>query len=129
MLNFLGALELPPAAIYSHLLVASVDSHSKVSRRGDELVKKRAAGADLEDAALMRKLFSIFQGASQLYSWRTPSNLPGCRFHPDNTSNRRPSMAVYHLLFILRLQTYISFAFRSRARGLEKPLIQVYHLF
>ena len=68
MLNFLGALELAPAAIYPHLLVASVDSHSKVSRRGDELVKKRAAGADLEDAALMRKLFSIFQGAQDFHS-------------------------------------------------------------
>jgi hypothetical protein len=97
MVNFLAALELPPAAIYPHLLVASVDSHFKVSRRGDELFKKKAAGANLEDAPLMRKLFSIFQGrppAGEHFSWVHDAPNAGlqvlCFLHPPPTISSTP---------------------------------------
>jgi hypothetical protein len=97
MVNFLAALELPPAAIHPHLLVASVDSHLKVSRRGDELFKKKAAGANLEEAPLMRKLFSIFQGrlpAGEHFSCAYDAPIAGLqvlRFpHPPPTTSSIP---------------------------------------
>jgi hypothetical protein len=37
-------------------------SNDRVSRKAEELLRKKASGVNLEDSVLVGKLFSIFQG-------------------------------------------------------------------
>ncbi|KAH6555580.1 hypothetical protein KP509_1Z243200 [Ceratopteris richardii] len=62
MLNVISELKLTAETLYPLLLVASVDSNETVSKRAEELLKKKATGVNLEDPTLIRKLFSMFQG-------------------------------------------------------------------
>ncbi|KAK9810293.1 hypothetical protein WJX72_008148 [[Myrmecia] bisecta] len=68
ILNFTAAAGLPPADVVLHYLVAATDSADAVSRRGDELLRKRCGldspkpAVDLEDKALVDKLFALFHG-------------------------------------------------------------------
>lgn len=62
LLNVIAELNMPAETIYPLLIAASVDSNDRVSKRAEELLKKKAAGVNLEDPMLVKKLFSIFQG-------------------------------------------------------------------
>eukprot|EP00899_Mesostigma_viride_P010697 jgi/Mesvir1/19629/Mv09917-RA.4 len=66
ILNVLAELNLAPALVYRHFMVASNDGDHRVARRGEELFKRRAASADLEDAALVKSLFALYIGNSHL---------------------------------------------------------------
>lgn len=62
VLNYLAELELPSDSVYPLYLVAASDGNERVSRRGEELLKRKASGANLEDLTLIKRLFAIFQG-------------------------------------------------------------------
>ncbi|XP_071911777.1 uncharacterized protein [Coffea arabica] len=62
ILNIVEAMELPPEYVYPLYLVACVDSQESVTRRGDELLKKHASAANLEDAKLIGRLLLLFNG-------------------------------------------------------------------
>lgn len=54
-------LDVKPDALVCWLLSCSNDN---VSKRAEELLKKKAAGVNFEDLTLIKRLFSIFQGHS-----------------------------------------------------------------
>ncbi|OIW02801.1 hypothetical protein TanjilG_29577 [Lupinus angustifolius] len=62
ILNVLQALELDPELVYPLYIVASVDCEEPVVKRGEELLKKKASGANLDDLNLINRLFSLFNG-------------------------------------------------------------------
>ncbi|KAL3683347.1 hypothetical protein R1sor_001369 [Riccia sorocarpa] len=62
LLNFVGDLELGADLLYPLFLVASVDNNEKVSKRGDELLKRKTTGVNLEDPNLIRRLLNIYLG-------------------------------------------------------------------
>ncbi|KAG6544513.1 hypothetical protein Mapa_014151 [Marchantia paleacea] len=62
LLNFVAELELKVDLLYPLFLVASVDNNEKVSKRGDELLKRKTTGVNLEDSTLIRRLFTIYLG-------------------------------------------------------------------
>ncbi|KAE9606271.1 putative proteasome component Ecm29 [Lupinus albus] len=62
ILNLLQALELDPELVYPLYIVASVDCEEPVVKRGEELLKKKASGANLDDLNLINRLFSLFNG-------------------------------------------------------------------
>ncbi|CAM6125657.1 unnamed protein product [Calypogeia fissa] len=63
ILNFVAELDLGADLVYTLYLVASVDSNESVAKRGEELLKRKAAGANLEDPTLIKKLFSRYLGS------------------------------------------------------------------
>lgn len=65
VLNYLGELELPADSVYPLYLVAASDGNERVSRRGEELLKRKASSANLEDLALIKQLFALFQGTAK----------------------------------------------------------------
>lgn len=68
VLNFLAELELSANSVYPLYIVAAADGNERVSRRGEELLKRKANGANLEDLSLIKQLFAIFQGISNIPS-------------------------------------------------------------
>ncbi|XP_024395125.1 LOW QUALITY PROTEIN: uncharacterized protein [Physcomitrium patens] len=64
VLNYLAEIELPTDSVYPLYIVAAADGNERVSRRGEELLKRKANGANLEDPSLIKRLFAIFQGSS-----------------------------------------------------------------
>jgi len=69
VLNLILALGVKDQELYPLFLVASNDSAEAVSRRAEELLKRRAGAVDLEDPALVARLLALFQG--------TPVRPPG----------------------------------------------------
>jgi proteasome component ECM29 len=67
VLNYLGELDLPADSVYPLYLVAAADGNERVSRRGEELLKRKANGANLEDLSLIKQLFAIFQGMADMH--------------------------------------------------------------
>ncbi|GBG83689.1 hypothetical protein CBR_g37490 [Chara braunii] len=67
IINVLNALDLSIELLYPTLLIASADSDSRVSRRAEEILKKRGGNVNLENVELIRQLLSMFQG--------TPANV------------------------------------------------------
>ncbi|DBB07277.1 TPA: hypothetical protein ACH3X3_008782 [Trebouxia sp. C0006] len=71
ILNFTAAAGLEPGAALLLYLIAAADPQDPVSRRGEELLRKRCGldspkpSVNLEDSALMAKLFNLFQGSVQ----------------------------------------------------------------
>jgi hypothetical protein len=45
------------------LSLLQICSNERVSKRGDELLKRKANGANLEDMMLIKRLFALYQGA------------------------------------------------------------------
>ncbi|XP_022153027.1 proteasome-associated protein ECM29 homolog isoform X2 [Momordica charantia] len=66
-LGILKVLEvMEPAAelVYPIYMIASVDCHEPVVKRGEELLKKKASTANLDDQRLINKLFLLFNGTT-----------------------------------------------------------------
>lgn len=68
VLNYLAELELPADSVYPLYIVAAADGNERVARRGEELLKRKANGANLEDLSLIKQLFATFQGISNILS-------------------------------------------------------------
>lgn len=62
ILNVIQAMELNPELVYPLYVAASVDCEEPVVKRGEELLKKKASGANLDDLNLMKRLFLLFNG-------------------------------------------------------------------
>ncbi|KAG0459441.1 hypothetical protein HPP92_022569 [Vanilla planifolia] len=62
ILNVCEAMQLEPELTYPLYLAASVDSQEHVIKRGEELVKRKSIGANLDNADLVNKLFLLFNG-------------------------------------------------------------------
>jgi proteasome component ECM29 len=63
ILNVIEAMELPPEMVYPLYVAACADWQEPVLKRGEELLKKRASGANLDDSNLMNRLFALFNGS------------------------------------------------------------------
>ncbi|MED6198629.1 hypothetical protein PIB30_068265, partial [Stylosanthes scabra] len=64
ILNVIQAMDLSPELAYPLYIVASVDCEEPVVKRGEELLKKKASGANLDDLNLINRLFLLFNGTS-----------------------------------------------------------------
>ncbi|CAA7406117.1 unnamed protein product [Spirodela intermedia] len=64
ILNVIDALNLHPDVVYPLYLAACSDSHESVVKRGEELLKRKASGANLEDPKLISRLFFLFNGSA-----------------------------------------------------------------
>ncbi|KAL2316898.1 hypothetical protein Fmac_030774 [Flemingia macrophylla] len=62
ILNVIQSMELAPELVYPLYLAASVDCEELVIKRGEELLKKKASGANLDDLNLVNRLFFLFNG-------------------------------------------------------------------
>ncbi|KAG0457672.1 hypothetical protein HPP92_022829 [Vanilla planifolia] len=66
ILNVCEAMQLEPELTYPLYLAASVDSQEHVIKRGEELVKHKSIGANLDNADLVNKLFLLFNGTTNI---------------------------------------------------------------
>ncbi|XP_021604828.1 proteasome adapter and scaffold protein ECM29 isoform X2 [Manihot esculenta] len=64
ILNVVEAMELDPEVVYPIYLAASADCQEPVVKKGEELLKKKASTANLDDPKLMNKLFLLFNGTT-----------------------------------------------------------------
>lgn len=62
LLNVIDVMELPAELVYPLYVAACVDRHEPVIKRGEELLKKKTSGVQLEDAKLINRLFLLFNG-------------------------------------------------------------------
>ncbi|KAF7071734.1 hypothetical protein CFC21_076993 [Triticum aestivum] len=64
ILNVLEAMQLASEIVYPIYLAGASDSQESVAKRGDELLKRKASTANLEDAKLINRLFTLFNGTA-----------------------------------------------------------------
>ncbi|KAJ4724481.1 Proteasome-associated ECM29 [Melia azedarach] len=62
ILNVIEAMELDPELVYPLYVSACVDWQDPVVKRGEELLKKKASTANLDDPNLINRLFLLFNG-------------------------------------------------------------------
>nr|CAB3489010.1 unnamed protein product [Digitaria exilis] len=62
ILNVMEAMNFAPETVYPLYLCAASDSQESVSKKGEELLKRKASAVNLEDPNLMKKLFTLFNG-------------------------------------------------------------------
>ncbi|XP_020242083.1 proteasome-associated protein ECM29 homolog isoform X2 [Asparagus officinalis] len=62
ILNVVEAMQFPPERVYPLYLAAASDGQEAITRRGEELLKRKAAGVNLDDSDLIRGLFMLFNG-------------------------------------------------------------------
>ncbi|KAJ7960514.1 Proteasome-associated ECM29-like protein [Quillaja saponaria] len=78
ILNVIEAMELSPELVYPLYVAASVDCQEAVVKRGEELLKKKASGANLDDPNLINRLFLLFNGTAGVGSVASESRVsPG----------------------------------------------------
>ncbi|KAL5994755.1 hypothetical protein ACLOJK_024809 [Asimina triloba] len=90
MLNVIEAMELAPELIYPLYIAACSDSQEPVIKRGEELLKRKAAGTNLEDRDLISKLFLLFNGTTGIENIAVDS-----RIIPGNPGLRTRLMSVF----------------------------------
>ncbi|TVT99496.1 hypothetical protein EJB05_55165 [Eragrostis curvula] len=62
ILNVMEAMNLAPEIVYPLYLSAASDSQEPVSKKGEELLKRKASTVNLEDSNLIKRLFTLFNG-------------------------------------------------------------------
>ncbi|PAN41168.1 hypothetical protein PAHAL_8G022100 [Panicum hallii] len=62
ILNVIEAMNFAPEIVYPLYLSAASDSQESVSKKGEELLKRKASTVNLEDPNLIKKLFTLFNG-------------------------------------------------------------------
>ncbi|KAI9402448.1 hypothetical protein POPTR_001G274500v4 [Populus trichocarpa] len=90
VLNVVDAMELGPEPVYPLYLVASADSQEAVIKKGEELLRKKAASANLDDSNLMNKLFLLFNGTTS-----TGNVAPESKVNPASVSLKTKLMSVF----------------------------------
>ncbi|KAF5778932.1 putative armadillo-like helical, proteasome component Ecm29 [Helianthus annuus] len=63
LLNVVDVMELPVELVYPLYVAACADRHEPVIKRGEELLKKKASGVNLDDPKLINRLFLLFNGS------------------------------------------------------------------
>ncbi|KAB2012864.1 hypothetical protein ES319_D09G119000v1 [Gossypium barbadense] len=90
ILNLVEAMELSPELVYPLYLAASADSQEPVVKRGEELIKRKASGANLDDLRLISRLFLLFTGTTGAENTAMDS-----RVNPGNATLKVKLMAVF----------------------------------
>ncbi|KAK8595997.1 hypothetical protein V6N13_000661 [Hibiscus sabdariffa] len=90
ILNVVEAMELSPELVYPLYLAASADSQEPVVKRGEELIKRKASGANLDDLRLINRLFLLFTGTTGAENTAVDS-----RVNPGNATLKVKLMAVF----------------------------------
>ncbi|PAN15915.1 hypothetical protein PAHAL_3G020000 [Panicum hallii] len=62
ILNVIEAMNFAPEIVYPLYLSAASDCQESVSKKGEELLKRKASTVNLEDPSLIKKLFTLFNG-------------------------------------------------------------------
>lgn len=88
ILNVIEAMELSPELVYPLYVAASADSQEPVVKRGEELMKRKAAGANLDDPRLISRLFLLFTGTTGAENTAADS-----RVNPGNATLKVKLMA------------------------------------
>uniref|UniRef100_A0A5B7B1H9 Proteasome-associated protein ECM29 n=1 Tax=Davidia involucrata TaxID=16924 RepID=A0A5B7B1H9_DAVIN len=88
ILNVIEAMELAPELVYPIYVAACADCQEPVVKRGEELLKKKASGVNLEDANLINRLFFLFNGTVGAVS-------PELRVNPGNPALRARLMSIF----------------------------------
>ncbi|KAM0057039.1 putative armadillo-like helical, proteasome component Ecm29 [Helianthus debilis subsp. tardiflorus] len=63
LLNVVDVMELPVELVYPLYVAACADRHEPVIKRGEELLKKKTSGVNLDDPKLINRLFLLFNGS------------------------------------------------------------------
>ncbi|KAE9462121.1 hypothetical protein C3L33_05969, partial [Rhododendron williamsianum] len=90
ILNVVEAMELAPEVVYPLYMAACADGQEAVVKRGEELIKKKASGVNLDDANLISRLFVLFNGSAEL-----ERIAPESRVIPGNPALRVRLMSVF----------------------------------
>ncbi|CAH2033513.1 unnamed protein product [Thlaspi arvense] len=90
ILNVIGTMDLPGESVYPLYIAASVDSQEPVAKRGEELLKKKASGTNLDDPKLINKLFLLFNGSTA-----TANVAPEHNVAPGNTALKVKLMSAF----------------------------------
>ncbi|XP_029120499.1 uncharacterized protein [Elaeis guineensis] len=90
ILNVIEAMQLGPELGYPIYLAASSDSQEPVVKRGEELLKRKAAGVNLDDPNLIKRLFMLFNGTVGVENIAVDS-----RVAPANSALRVRLMSVF----------------------------------
>ncbi|CAN6695106.1 unnamed protein product [Malus baccata var. baccata] len=90
ILNVIDAMELAPELVYPLYVASSVDCQEPVVKRGEELLKKKAAGANLDDSDLINKLFLLFNGTAG-----SQSVAPESRITPANPALKAKLISIF----------------------------------
>lgn len=90
ILNVVEAMELNPELVYPIYVSACVDRQDPVVKRGEELLKKKASGANLEDPNLVNRLFLLFNGTL------AAENIPQeSKVSPGNAALKTKLMSIF----------------------------------
>ncbi|XP_010271892.1 PREDICTED: proteasome-associated protein ECM29 homolog isoform X2 [Nelumbo nucifera] len=90
ILNVIQAMELAPEVVYPLYVVACSDSQEAIVKRGEELVRKKASGANLDDPELISRLFLLFNGTIGV-----ENIAPDSRVNPANSALRTRLMSIF----------------------------------
>ncbi|KAM1056746.1 hypothetical protein ACFX2I_030121 [Malus domestica] len=90
ILNVIDSMELAPELVYPLYVASSVDCQEPVVKRGEELLKKKAAGANLDDSDLINKLFLLFNGTAG-----SQSVAPESRITPANPALKAKLISIF----------------------------------
>ncbi|XP_019163794.1 PREDICTED: proteasome-associated protein ECM29 homolog isoform X2 [Ipomoea nil] len=90
ILNIVEAMEIAAELVYPLYIAACADSQESVVKKGEELLKKKTSGVNLDDVNLIKKLFLLFNGTTG--SEQIP---PESKVTPANASLRVRLMSVF----------------------------------
>ncbi|KAL6966666.1 hypothetical protein U1Q18_032452, partial [Sarracenia purpurea var. burkii] len=90
ILNVVEAMELAPEVVYPLYIAACADCQEAVVKRGEELLKKKASGVNLDDANLINRLFLLFNGNAEV-----ERITPESRVIPGNPALRARLMSIF----------------------------------
>lgn len=90
ILNVIEAMEFAPELVYPIYVAACVDWQEPVVKRGEELLKKKGSGANLENPNLINKLFILFNG-----NVGAENVEPDLRVNPGNPALKSRLMSIF----------------------------------
>lgn len=90
ILNVIEAMLLPPERVYPLYIAAASDSQEPIVKRGEELLKRRGAAANLDDSDLIKRLFMLFNGTVGVENTTDEAKVP-----PVNPALRVRLMSVF----------------------------------
>ncbi|KAM4096438.1 hypothetical protein ACJW30_08G104900 [Castanea mollissima] len=90
ILNVIEAMEFAPELVYPIYVAACVDWQEPVVKRGEELLKKKGSGANLENPNLINKLFILFNGTAGAENVE-----PDLRVNPGNPALKSRLMSIF----------------------------------
>ncbi|KAK6925530.1 Proteasome component Ecm29 [Dillenia turbinata] len=90
ILNVIEVMDLAAELVYPLYLAASADCQEPVSKRGEELLKKKAFSANLDDPDLINRLLVLFNGTVGV-----ETIAPESRISPGNSALRAKLMSTF----------------------------------